>query len=209
MLPGSLGKFISMKVLACRTARLRRGLLMGSSVPSCRAADIRRANRFFMTPNTAASSRLPSTYDEFLFARIGDDADGSSVSVLSAFARLDQDPWIEAGRLARMSKDVAVASLAKTMGLPINVADGNKAAVTTASRLIALLTPLPIGSTHPKLAMDKKPKFSERLLISCFVLSWLCFSIFVAQQYLTRAQVSALSDAKAASEVKTPSAGRQ
>ena len=130
--------------------------------------------------STVNLSRLPSTYDNFLFARIGDDAGGTSVSVLSAFARLDRDPWIEAGKLAGMSTDAAIGSLAKTLAIPAEVAKDGSAFPITASRLIGLLTPSPLIVISPQTATTCEMKFSDRLLISCFVVGWLCISLFVA-----------------------------
>jgi hypothetical protein len=37
-----------------------------------------------------------SEYDDFLFASMGEDRNGLPLSVLSALARLDVDPWEEA-----------------------------------------------------------------------------------------------------------------
>ena len=42
-------------------------------------------------------------FDEFLYAPIGADASGNPVTLLSALARLDMDPWEEAANLARLS----------------------------------------------------------------------------------------------------------
>ena len=41
---------------------------------------------------------LGREFDDFLFASIGDDRNGPSLSVFSALARLDVDPWKEAGQ---------------------------------------------------------------------------------------------------------------
>jgi hypothetical protein len=56
-------------------------------------------------------SRLESKYDAFLFASLGED-DELPLSVLSVLARQDLDPWQEADRLARLSKEQAINSLA-------------------------------------------------------------------------------------------------
>src|SRR5271165_3171433 len=46
-------------------------------------------------------------FDEFLGAPIGEDRNGTGLSVLSALARLDVDPWQEATSLARMPREAA------------------------------------------------------------------------------------------------------
>jgi hypothetical protein len=53
-------------------------------------------------------------FDRFLCASLFEQ-DGMPVSVLSALARLDLDPWQEAARLASLAKDHAVNSLAATI----------------------------------------------------------------------------------------------
>ena len=58
-----------------------------------------------------ALSRLDSRYDAFLYAPVC-EADEATLSVLSVLARHDDDPWQEAARLAQLSRDQAVDSLA-------------------------------------------------------------------------------------------------
>ena len=55
--------------------------------------------------------RLESQYDAFLFASVC-ETDEMTLSVLSVLARHDVDPWQEAARLAQLSRDQAVNSLA-------------------------------------------------------------------------------------------------
>ena len=43
-----------------------------------------------------------SEFNDFLFAPIGEDRNGMSVSVLSGLARTDVDPWKEAASLAQL-----------------------------------------------------------------------------------------------------------
>lgn len=62
----------------------------------------------------------PPQYDEFLFAVACDNPDGTQISVLSALARMDVDPWEEAARLSAMPKEdaekVIVSLLHRTSG---------------------------------------------------------------------------------------------
>jgi hypothetical protein len=95
---------------------------------------------------SAPVSRLRSEYDAFLFASIGDERNGSPLSVLSAMARLDLDPWLEAARLSGMPREAAIERIALlTVQLPESPL-GRPDAATIASRLIALL-PRP-NSSH-------------------------------------------------------------
>ena len=57
--------------------------------------------------NSATILSARSEFDAFLFAHIGEEKNGMLLSVLSALARLDLDPWREAAELARMPRQIA------------------------------------------------------------------------------------------------------
>jgi hypothetical protein len=89
---------------------------------------------------------LGSEFDNFLFAPIGED-NGMRLSVLSALARLDVDPWQEANELAQLPGETATQRLAAL----IAAIPGGPSALdpgTVAARLIALL-PGRAGSNVP------------------------------------------------------------
>ena len=82
---------------------------------------------------------LGSEFDDFLFAPIGEDRNDMPLSVLSALARLDIDPWHEAAELARLPRETAtqrVASLIAALpdGSWVHLDPG-----TISARLVALL----------------------------------------------------------------------
>jgi len=88
------------------------------------------------------SSTVPSfgsEFDDFLYASIEEDTNGTLLSVLSALARLDVDPWMEASRLAQLPSDIATLELT-TLIAPL--CDGHPERgdpKTIVPRLIALL----------------------------------------------------------------------
>ena len=87
--------------------------------------------------HAALSPLIEPEFDKFLGASIGEDRNGTGLSVLSAFARLNVDPWQEATSLARMSSDAAAARLTELMeALPRAPADA------IPSRMIADLVAL-------------------------------------------------------------------
>lgn len=51
--------------------------------------------------------------DRFLHAAVGEERDGVPLTMISALARLDLDPWDEAGRLSSLAKPEAGAQLAQ------------------------------------------------------------------------------------------------
>jgi hypothetical protein len=88
------------------------------------------------------SALLPkpgSGFDAFLFAPVGDDKNGMPLSVLSALARLDIDPWQEAADLARLPRKTAIERLSSLIAAlsvrPASPSDPE----TIATRLVALL----------------------------------------------------------------------
>jgi hypothetical protein len=90
-------------------------------------------------PSTDAFALRRSGLGEFLFAAVGTEANGMTLSLVSVFARLGNDPWQEAGRLAGLPKPEAIESLARIIaGMPTSVWP-LPAATAIATRLIALL----------------------------------------------------------------------
>ena len=59
-----------------------------------------------IAPTMSTFSHDP-TFDNFLFAVVGEEQNGMSLSVVSALARLDLDPWIEAASLSQLSSQAA------------------------------------------------------------------------------------------------------
>ncbi|MGB7100358.1 MAG: hypothetical protein WBD95_16555, partial [Xanthobacteraceae bacterium] len=64
------------------------------------------------TTRSASVVVRASEFDNFLFAMIGEDRNEMPLSVLSALARLDIDPWQEAAELARVPRETATQRLA-------------------------------------------------------------------------------------------------
>lgn len=59
--------------------------------------------------------------ERFLYASVGEDRNGSSVTVLSALARLDLDPWDVAAELASSGRRAAVSRLGTLLSRCIDV----------------------------------------------------------------------------------------
>ena len=89
-----------------------------------------------------------SELNPFLYASVATEKNGTTLSLMSVFARLGEDPWREAARLVGLPRSDAVASLAGTLaGMPASdwtLPDATR----IATRLIALL-PARMGVTAP------------------------------------------------------------
>jgi hypothetical protein len=93
------------------------------------------------TPDVTTLQR--SDLNQFLFADIGTEANGMTLSVLSVFARRGADPWTEANRLAGLSKAEATDSLARMIATMPNSLWALPEAAAIAMRLTGMLPARP------------------------------------------------------------------
>lgn len=95
-----------------------------------------------MTPATSVSF-FRSEFDDFLYAAIDADRNESPLSVLSALARLNLDPWQEAAELSELPKGIAVARLERLIARLPEGQEDEADLGAIADRLIALLPSIP------------------------------------------------------------------
>ncbi len=94
-----------------------------------------------MTSRSASGSVLGTQFDQFLLAPVFEERNGP-LSVLSALARVDVDPWDTAATLSQLPRQTAAQELAVMFaGLPDGPPDRDAIAV----RVVALL-PSPAGA---------------------------------------------------------------
>ena len=93
-------------------------------------------------------------FNAFLFAPIGESPNGMLLSVLSALARQDVDPWGEAAELARLPKESAIRRLTAFIAAMPDELDAGCDAPTVAVRLVALLP------RSPKIDMSPRTVFA-------------------------------------------------
>ena len=99
-------------------------------------------------PNRDVFALQQSGFEGFLFAAVGTEPNGSRLTVLSALARLGEDPWAKAAIWARMPKEVASQELAAAIAqMPVTPED-KVAAADTAARLVWLLSPAVAVASH-------------------------------------------------------------
>jgi hypothetical protein len=79
-----------------------------------------------------------SEFNDFLYATVGEDKNGMALTVLSALARQNVDPWEEAAGLSRLPGETAVGNFVAMLdGLPGFASLSDRTRV--AQRLIPLL----------------------------------------------------------------------
>jgi hypothetical protein len=152
-------------------------------------------------------------FNEFLFAPIGADASGTPVTVVSALARLDLDPWAEAANLTRLPGAIATQKLAELISrfpeIPSVRVDPSK----IAARLTALLPgrsrsetkapPIPVRNLHPSAKALMAPRFILSIL---FIAIAILFGtqMVMAQFHPAKTQNSTQTTASTVTPERTP-----
>lgn len=89
-------------------------------------------------PRSTSRSVLPSTYDDFLYAPVGESSNGALLTVLSVLARQDVDPWEAAADLNRLPHETAARHLTSMITASSDRSSTAEQAAI-ADRLISLL----------------------------------------------------------------------
>jgi hypothetical protein len=120
----------------------------------------------------ALVSRFRPEFDDFLYASIGEDTDGTQTSVLSALARQDVDPWTEAANLAALPIETATQRLASFIAPLTDVPSAHRDPRGLAARLIALLPhrPEPVRLWRDALVGDHLTHKSRALRYALMVI---------------------------------------
>lgn len=108
----------------------------------------------YVVADTNVFSLQYSSLNGFLFADVGVEANGMTLSVLSALARRGMDPWQEAERLAKLPRTDAVDGLAQIIAATPASRWSLLDARAIASRLVALL---PAPGAGPSDAASAQP----------------------------------------------------
>lgn len=91
----------------------------------------------------AKFSLLHSELNDFLFAQLGEEENGSPLSVLSALTRLGTDPWTEGARLSALPRDAAAQALVPMIAMFPKGKRGSSDVLALAERLARLLPQRP------------------------------------------------------------------
>jgi hypothetical protein len=105
--------------------------------------------------NRPSVSNFSSRYDRFLFAPICEEANGMRLSVLSALARMDVDPWEEAAKLAAMPKAITGRTLASMLDSVSGRSWNRSETEVIATRLVRFLPDQGQGETIASTATAK------------------------------------------------------
>lgn len=123
----------------------------------------------------SSMSTISPAFNDFLFATICEERNEMPLSVISALARLDLDPWREAADLAGMPADGAASRLSGLLAGFVDDRLTQPDRATIASRLVALLPQAAktgAQGTAPTAGAQKRPRFS--------MLGMLCLALLVS-----------------------------
>jgi len=84
-------------------------------------------------------ANLRKDLDDFLFAPVGQDFDGTPMTLATVLARLGVDPWEEAAEIASLAQEPALQRLASRLESMPNGPSSAEDTVNVAVRLLALL----------------------------------------------------------------------
>jgi hypothetical protein len=125
--------------------------------------------------HAALSPLIGPEFDDFLCASIGEDRNGTGLSVLSALARLDVDPWQEATSLARMPREAAAMRMTALIdALPLEPAS----AIPSKANAADLVALLPKGKT-PKVPPSDSPFAATGLQQTQILVAFGAFAIMM------------------------------
>jgi hypothetical protein len=139
-----------------------------------------------------------SEFDDFLYASIGVENNGMLLSVLSALARLNVDPWEEAARLARLPREAASRFLANLIAAQPAGSSQRADPETEALRLIALLPQRVAAPSNPEAPSTGPISTRPRLIRHLIYYILLTLIFFGSQWILERSREGTRSSTKLA-----------
>ncbi|MEL7516708.1 MAG: hypothetical protein AAGK03_19040 [Pseudomonadota bacterium] len=110
-----------------------------------------------------------SDYDAFLYAQVGEDRTGAAVTVLSALARLNLEPWTEARELARLGREGAQVRLTTHFEAITDIPALARASEGRAAKLVSLLPLRAPPRVLKSLEAGTFPKLSVSWTLMAFV----------------------------------------
>lgn len=122
--------------------------------------------------------------NNFLFAAVGEERNGIPLSMMSALAQLDLDPWEEAGRLSALAKQEAIERLT---GLILRL-PGFRRPSSEAQQIAAELVdalPKHNGAGGPATKLRPSPRniaSGKTFWLLCLAVAAIAFSLMLTQR---------------------------
>jgi hypothetical protein len=130
---------------------------------------------------------LGPEFDDFLFATIGADHNGGYLSVVSALARMDLDPWAEAAKLAKLPVEIATQKLSALISALQEIPSARQEPRKIAARLVALLPNGLSVKARPTISpAGVKTMINSRSALSVFLCAFALLLAFQAFMYFVQ-----------------------
>jgi hypothetical protein len=121
------------------------------------------------------ASNVTSRYDDFLFAWVWDEPGGMRLSVVSALARMNLDPWEEAARLTALPARDAERALVSTLSLLPGHPQLSPETGILAARLVSLLPKARAAATAKVATLTASHEQQPS-----YWLVWLCIALAIS-----------------------------
>jgi hypothetical protein len=148
----------------------------------------------------SADPLFGSEFAPFLYAAVEEDTNGTVLSVLSALARLDVDPWEEASRLAQLPRDIATLELTTLIAPLCDGRSEHRDPKAIVPRLIALLPRLAAADVSHKTLHDIGALHFPRVSFTTLYLVFLVMLLLLGQMFISTHQIDK-------APTRTPSTG--
>ena len=155
-------------------------------------------------PRANAFGSERSGLDAFLFADVGIEANGSTLTVVSILARLDKDPWAQAASWTALPKAAVIDALAESIARMPLAPPALARARDIAARLVTLLPDKPPGLLKGSLADANKAP--PRWVLAAF---YVAIAIGMAFSALMIPKLSSDDAAGVERSTATPEASRK
>ena len=130
-----------------------------------------------------STSALSPAFNDFLFATVCEERSETPLSVISALARLDLDPWTEAADLARMPTEGAARRLCSLLARVLGDSPATPDRAVTAATLVALLprsARTESSSPPPAVGAEPAPWLNVLRLMSLMLFGSMALSVLLA-----------------------------
>jgi hypothetical protein len=143
--------------------------------------------------------------NKFLFAAVGEERNGIPLSMMSALAQLDLDPWEEAGRLSNLAKQEAIERLTGLILRLPGLRRPSSEAQQIAAELVDAL-PMHKGEAGPaqevRRTAPRNIASGKAFWLICLAVAAIAFSLMLSQRDVP------VSDQRPQPAIETPANSR-
>jgi hypothetical protein len=134
-------------------------------------------------PREIPQGRIDPAFDKFLYAQLGEEANGMQVSVLSVLARQNVDPWEVAQQLTSLPREPAIRFLTPFLAHIPTGAPNRIAPEELAARLVTMLPLQHTSNRKPVISSIQQP-LAQSVLIVGYIRLVVAFALLILFSHL-------------------------